>query len=91
MFGIQTPRKYYYGEGTDHVVKLYKAEADAVNKIRLRHVKDDIYEVNLNAAERKHYDSAAQKLNSYLETTPTPVMASEEYLEANNWQILRPV
>ena len=48
MFGIQIPRNYYYGEGTDHVVKLTKAEADAANKIRLRHVRDDLYEVNLN-------------------------------------------
>lgn len=62
MFGISIPRNYYYGEGTDHVVKLTKAEADAVNKIRLRHVRDDIYEVNLNREERKHYDSAANNV-----------------------------
>ena len=89
MFGISIPRKYYYGEGTGHVVKLTKIEADAVNKIRLRHVRDDIYEVNLNSEEQKHYDSAATKLNCYLETATSPVMASDEFLAANN--VLRPV
>ena len=88
MFGISIPRNYY-GEGTDHVVKLTKAEADAVNKIRLRHVRDDIYEVNLNREEQKHYDSAATKLNRYLETATSPVMASDEFLATNN--VLRPV
>ena len=89
MFGISIPRNYYYGEGTDHVVKLTKAEADAVNKIRLRHVRDDIYEVNLNSEEQKHYDSAATKLNRYHEIATSPVMASDEFLAANN--VLRPV
>ena len=89
MFGISIPRKYYYGEGTDHVVKLTKAEADAVNKIRLRHVRDDLYEVNLNLEERKHYDSAATKLNRYLAAATSPVMASDEFLATNN--VLRPV
>ena len=89
MFGISIPRAYYYGEGTNHVVKLTKAEADAVNKLRLRHVRDDIYEVNLNREEQKHYDSAATKLNSYLATATSPVMASDEFLAANN--VLRPV
>ena len=89
MFGISIPRAYYYGEGTNHVVKLTKAEADAVNKLRLHHVRDDIYEVNLNRDELKHYDSAATKLNSYLETATSPVMASDEFLATNN--VLRPV
>ena len=58
MFGISIPRDYYYyGEGTDHVVKLTKAEAD--------------------------------KLNRYLATAASPVMASEEFLATNN--VLRPV
>ena len=60
MFGISIPRNYYYGEGTDHVVKLTKAEADAVTK-----------------------------LNRYLATATSPVMASDEFLAANN--VLRPV
>ena len=89
MFGISIPRNYYYGGGTDHVVKLTKAEADAVNKIRLRHVRDDIYEVNLNREEQKHYDSAATKLNRYLSIATSPVMASDEFLATNN--VLRPV
>ena len=89
MFGISIPRAYYYGEGTNHVVKLTKAEADAVNKLRLYHVRDDIFEVNLNREEMKHYDSAATKLNRYLETATSPVMASDEFLAANN--VLRPV
>lgn len=89
MFGISIPRDYYYGEGTGHVVKLTKAEADAVNKLRLRHVRDDLYEVNLNSEELKHYDSAADKLNRYLATAASPVMASEEFLATNN--VLRPV
>ena len=89
MFGISIPRAYYYGEGTNHVVKLTKAEADAVNKLRLRHVRDDLFEVNLDRGELKHYDSAATKLNRYLETATTPVMASEEFLATNN--VLRPV
>lgn len=89
MFGNSISRNYYYGEGTDHVVKLTEAEADAANKIRIRHVRDDIYEVNLNREEQKHYDSAAIKLNRYLETATSPVMASEEFLATNN--VLRPV
>ena len=89
MFGISIPRNYYYGEGTNHVVKLTKAEADAVNKIRIRHVRDDIFEVNLDRGELKHYDSAATKLNHYLEIATSPVMASEEFLATNN--VLRPV
>lgn len=88
MFGISIPRKYYYGEGTDHIVKLTKAEADAVNKIRLHHVRGRIYEVNLNREELKHYESAATKLNRYLETATSPVMVSDEFLATNN--ILRP-
>ena len=89
MFVISIPRDYYFGEGTDHVVKLTKDEADAVNKLLLLRVRDDLYEVNLNSEELKHYDSAADKLNRYLATAASPVMASEEFRATNN--VLRPV
>ena len=84
-----TPRQYFYGEGTDNVVMLTKAEADAVNKLRLFHVKDDLYTTNLNTEELKAYDSAAEKLNAYLALGTSHVYASEEFLADHD--IIRPV
>ena len=84
-----TPRQYYYGEGTDNVVMLTEAEADAVNKICLIHIKDDLYMINLDSEEAKAYDSAAEKLNAYLALETTHVYASDEFLAEN--EIIRPV
>ena len=82
-------RKYYLGEGTDHVIVLTEDEAFAVNNIRFEHVKDDIYSVNLTHAQMQDYDSAASKINRYMVKSPTPVYASDEFLKNNDQ--LRPV
>ena len=84
-----TPRQYYYGEGTDNVVMLTEAEADAVNKLRFIHVKDDLYMINLNAEEAKAYDSAAEKLNAYLALETSHVYGSAEFLAEHG--TVRPV
>lgn len=84
-------KTYYYGEGTENEIKLLPAEADAVNKLRLRESDqkgpngEPLFEVNLTPREMRHYDRAATKLNSYLETHT--VTASDEFLENN--QVLR--
>ena len=84
-----TPQQYYYGEGTDNVVMLTEAEADAVNKLRYFHVKDDLYLVNLNAEEMESYESAAKKLNEYLALGTSHVYGSEEFVA--EYGIVRPV
>lgn len=83
---------YYYGEGTDNIVRLTSEEANAVNKIRILGLVEgengDMYvKTNLNDAEMKAYNSAATVLNKYVETHQ--VFASETFLENN--EMLRPV
>ena len=84
-------KKYYYGEGTDHIIQLTEAEANAVNKIRIFEVKetpDGTYiRTNLDEKEMRIYNRAADKLNAYLEDHT--VIATEEFLETND--VLRPV
>lgn len=84
-------KKYYYGEGTDHVIKLTEAEANAANKIRILDMVENengtFVRTNLNDEEMQSYDSAAEKLNKYLETNT--VRATEEFLASND--MLRPV
>ena len=84
-----TPRQYYYGEGTDNVVMLTEAEADAVNKLRFFHVKPDVYVINLNAEEMEAYESAVKKLNEYLALETSHVYGSEEFVAEHG--IVRPV
>lgn len=76
MFGT---RLYRYGSDIDSLVWLKPAEADAVNKLRLTDVGNDMYSSNLTAAEMRHYNNAAAKLNKYLEThTVTFTIEDEE-------------
>ena len=81
-------RNYFYGEGTDHIVRLRPAEAAAVNKIRLTEVRPGTFRTNLTRSEMDAYNSAAAKLNAYL-TDHKDVLATDEWLDAND--ILRPV
>jgi len=90
MFQFTMP--YYYGEGSDHIVRLTSEEANAVNKIRIFGLVEgengDMYvKTNLNDAEMEAYNSAATVLNEYVETHQ--VLASETFLENN--EMLRPV
>jgi hypothetical protein len=86
-------KKYYYGEGTDNIVELKPAEADAVNKLRIKETDqkgpngETLFDTNLTDLEMTHYGRAADKLNAYLETHD--VYATDEYLENN--PILRPI
>lgn len=83
---------FYYGEGTDHKVRLTQAEADAANKIRIKIVDEaaGLFQTNLTDKEMRAYNSAAAKLNKYIaKTAPNGPGASDEYLENND--ILRPV
>lgn len=76
-------KQYYYGETDNNIVELLPAEADAVNRLRIREVpgQDNLFETNLTSKEMDHYGRAATKLNEYLEDHD--VFASEEYLENN--------
>lgn len=84
-------KNYYYGEGTDHVIKLTEAEANAANKIRILEMVENengtFVRTNLNDEEMQSYSTAADKLNKYLETNT--VHATEEFLASND--LLRPV
>lgn len=69
-------KKFYYGDGTDHVVKLTQKMADAVIKCRFKDVKvvgesqdgkDDIVimKTNLTREEMNHYNKGVSILNRY--------------------------
>lgn len=89
MFKFKKP--YYYGEGTDHIVRLTVEEANAVNKLRVYEVVETpngtYVRLNLTEQEQRAYNTAVDLLNEYLETHD--VFASEEYLQNND--MLRPV
>lgn len=84
---------YYYGEGTDHIVRLTEAQADAANKILLYPVEGQpgVFKTNLTDREMKHYNVAADKLNAYIASCDerSGPYASDEYLEKHD--LLRPV
>lgn len=85
-------REYFYGEGTDNVIRLTPAEASAVNKCRITNIRTNpdgsmSVQMNLTDKEIRHYNRAADKLNEYNETHA--VFARDDFLENND--ILRPV
>ena len=87
MFGTKL---YYYGSDSANKIRLRPAEADAVNKIRISDLdlETGYCRVNLNRQEMRDYDSAATKLNKYLESHT--VVYTDEDIEAGI-PVLRPV
>ncbi|ADD81040.1 gp042 [Rhodococcus phage ReqiPoco6] len=70
-------RAYYYGDGTDNVVQLTEAQANASNKAMFYPVEEEkdstgetqiLVKTNLTREEIVHYNEAADILNVYLET-----------------------
>ena len=82
------PKPYFYGSTTDHIVMLRPSEANAVLKLLLKEVIPGYFTTNLTPAEAKSYDSAATKLNAYIDAGNS-VYCSDEDAEAGT--ILRPV
>ncbi|QGJ88018.1 hypothetical protein SEA_AVAZAK_36 [Gordonia phage Avazak] len=86
-----TTSEYYYGDGTDNVVRLTEKQAWAVNNILIidtivDHEDDEsIYvKTNLNEEQMKDYSEAADILNAYLED-------HDVFYENPDQPMLRPV
>lgn len=66
-------RKYYYGDGTDHVVELTEEQANAILNCQI--IGDVIYgedgsfyvKTNLTDEELVHYNAGSGILNAYLQ------------------------
>lgn len=81
-------KKFFYGDGTDHVVDLTQNQADAVNKMLVTEViegegQETLVRINLDEQELKHYNSAVDILNKYC-------AAHTVYYENTEEPILRP-
>ena len=94
-------KKFYYGVGTDHIVKLTQVQADSINNLRIRMVEeredgmveereDGMYaEVTfVGPGNVKAYSEAAEFLNEYLKTHSVDYTEEDE---AAGLPILRPV
>ena len=67
---MSSTKLYQYGSDPENQIELLPEEADAANKLRITVIDETTghVRVNLNEEEMAYYDSAAIKLNKYLET-----------------------
>lgn len=86
-------KKFYYGAGTDHVVKLTQIQADSVLNLRITQVTELDNGMYANVefvgpGNMEAYNQAADILNEYLKTHSVPYTEADE---AAGLPVLRPV
>lgn len=83
-------RKFYYGDGTDHIVELTQNQALAISEALISQVDAEdptIVELTLpTGTSVEDYNEAADILNNYLDTASEPVTYND-----TSKPIVRPV
>lgn len=79
---------YQYGSDPAHTIELSEIEAHATNNIRILNYDEATghAEINVDEIDIDAYNSAANKLNAYIEAHGGSIPCTDEYLD--NHQIL---